>query len=107
VDTENRLPLPGDLVFWDNTYDRNGNGRWDDDLTHAGIVVSVDDDGTIHYVHHNYRRGIVVEQMNLRAPDDTTRNSAMRMRGSPDGNGLWLSSHLFRDAGSPYMIANG
>lgn len=93
-------PRPGDVIFWDNTYDRNQNGLWDDELTHAGIVTAVDRDGTISYVHHNYRRGIVVEQMNLRHRHDSSRNSPMRMRGQPDpeGKNRWLSSHLYRGA---------
>ena len=95
---------PGDLIFWDNTYDRNNNGAWDDPLTHAGIVVSVDPDGTISYVHHNYRRGIVVEQMNLAEPHNLENNSPMRMRGEPNSRGRWLSSHLFRSGGRPYML---
>ena len=35
-------PKPGDVVFFDNTYDRNKNKRLDDSLTHIAIVVSVD-----------------------------------------------------------------
>ncbi len=103
--TRRRDIAPGDLIFWDNTFDRNGNGRWDDPLTHVAIVVEVDPDGTIAYIHHHYRRGIVEERMNLRYPDDPERNSAMRMRGQPRHvDALWLSSHLFREAGRPYMV---
>lgn len=47
---------------------RNEDGRWNDELTHAGVVVGVDRDGTITHVHHNYRRGVVTARMNLRAP---------------------------------------
>lgn len=36
-------PAPGDLIFWDNSYDVNGNGAADDELTHIGMAVSVDD----------------------------------------------------------------
>ena len=32
----------GDLVFFDNTYDRNRNGRWDDPLSHIAIVIAID-----------------------------------------------------------------
>jgi hypothetical protein len=64
-----RLPRPGDVVFWDNTWDANGDGRLDDDpLTHAGVVMSVDPDGTIHYVHEHIIKGVTVEAMNLRRP---------------------------------------
>jgi hypothetical protein len=43
-------PSPGDLVFWHDTYDRNGNGRADDGLTHVGVVLYVVD-GTVVFVH--------------------------------------------------------
>lgn len=36
-----RLPAPGDLLFFDNTWDQNGNGRADDRLTHVALVLSV------------------------------------------------------------------
>jgi len=102
------LPLPGDLVFWDNTYDRNSDGKWNDTLTHVGMVVAVDNDGTVHYVHHNYRKGIVLARMNLLQPDTVTEgnkqlNSAMRMR---DGKVYprWLSSHLYRELGKGWEL---
>ena len=97
------FPVPGDLIFWDDTYDRNGDGLWNDPLTHVGMVLGVEQDGTIYYVHHNYRRGIVVARMNLLLPDsasagDKEVNSAMRMR---DGkvHPRWLASHLYRELG--------
>jgi hypothetical protein len=103
-----QLPSPGDLVFWDNTYDRNGDGLWNDPLTHVGMVVAVSDEGTISYVHHNYRRGIVLARMNLTKPDTVTEgdrelNSAMRMR---DGKVYprWLSSHLYREMGKGWEL---
>ncbi len=104
------LPEVGDIIFWDNTFDRNGDGLWNDELTHAGIVVAVRSDGSIDYVHHNYRRGIVLEHMNVATPDvhlagATTVNSPMRMR-SPDGTraALWSAAHLYRAAGSVHGL---
>ena len=62
-------PRPGDVVIWDNTWDAKGNGdRVHVPRTHAGIVLAVDEDGTIHYVHENLYKGIVVETMNLLRP---------------------------------------
>jgi hypothetical protein len=99
-------PEPGDVIIWDDTYDRNGDGAWGDELTHTGIVVHVYPDGQIEYVHHNYRRGVVIAFMNLHDRDTyqvqkgnevLTVNSAMRMKSHryirPE---MWLSSHLFR-----------
>ena len=106
------LPEPGDIVFWDNTYDRNEDGKWNDELTHVGVVVSAEENGQIEYVHCNYRTGIVAERMNLMEPDTVTRkvggktvrvNSAMRMKGQVV-NDKWLASHLVRGFGKGYLL---
>lgn len=60
-------PLPGDFVFFDDTYDANGNGRVDDPLSHVGVVEQVDDDGTVVFVHRIGRR-IIKQRLNLRQP---------------------------------------
>lgn len=41
---------PGDLVFFDNTWDSNGDGKINDPLTHVGIVERQDRDGTITFI---------------------------------------------------------
>lgn len=99
-----RLPKVGDIIIWDHTYDRNGNGRWDDEFTHNGLVLDVQPNGQITYLHHNYARGIVLARMHLGQMDthlDQNQqleiNSPMRMRSHryirPN---QWLSSHLFK-----------
>jgi len=57
-------PVPGDLVFFRDTYDR----RAMDGLTHVGIVDDYDEDGTV-WIIHRVRRGVVRYRMNLRQPD--------------------------------------
>ncbi|TVQ25502.1 MAG: CHAP domain-containing protein [Spirochaetaceae bacterium] len=104
-------PAPGDLIFWDNTYDRAGDKRWNDDLTHVGMVISVDANGQIEYLHHHYTQGVVVDRMNLRDPEThlgpggIVVNSPMRMRShryiNPD---QWLASHLYRRMGALHRI---
>ncbi len=103
-----KYPKPGDVIFWDNTWDRNSNGRFGDDpLTHVGLVTKVEDDGTIHYIHDNYIYGIVVEQMNLYRPKEVRDengkviNSALYMNSSESKNMThpWLSGDLFREFG--------
>ena len=77
-------PEPGDIVFFDNTWDRNG---------------------TISYLHNHLRRGVIVEQMNLRHPDSRELNAPLRQRGSPrDGSGRWLASHLVRGFGRAHLL---
>lgn len=97
-----RLPEPGDLIFWDNTYDKNHNKKWDDLLTHVGIVIEVNKSGQITYMHHDYAKGIVKGYMNLNKPNVYTDennnviNSSMRMKKDRYLNpSKWLSSHLF------------
>ena len=58
---------PGDLVFFDRTYDRNRNGRIDDPLTHIAIVTAVQRDGTIVMAHRG-NSGIRTLRMNVKKP---------------------------------------
>jgi hypothetical protein len=108
-------PLVGDIVFWDNTYDSDDDGQWDDSLTHVGMVTDVSRDGTIAYVHHNVRAGIVIEYMNLRHPDAENRtvwgrvrilNSPLRLaeRGRPHPP-RWLAGQLYRILGMGYLLS--
>jgi len=64
-----RLPSPGDIAFFDDTYDRDGNGRLDDPLSHSAVVESVDRDGTVTLIHVG-SRGVVRFRMNLRHPEE-------------------------------------
>ncbi|MBN2551208.1 MAG: CHAP domain-containing protein [Spirochaetales bacterium] len=109
-----RLPVTGDIIFWDNTYDRNEDGRWNDPLTHVGMVMNVSEDGSVQYVHLNYRRGIIIENMNLYQPEIHQRmekgqmrivNSPIRMKqaGNPHPRN-WLSGQLFRNFGMGYLF---
>lgn len=97
---------PGDMLFWDNTYDKNDDGKKNDTLTHVGMVVYADEEGNIQYIHHNYRLGIVLAKMNLLDPDNLEMNSPMRAKGAEKGHApLWLSSHLLKQAARAYEIA--
>jgi hypothetical protein len=111
---DTRYPVTGDIIFWDNTYDRNEDGRWNDPLTHVGMVMNVSTTGDVEYVHLNYRRGIIIENMNLRQPEIHQQmergqmrivNSPMRMKqpgkGHPEN---WLSGQLFKIFGMGYLF---
>jgi hypothetical protein len=85
------IPTVGDLAFFDNTHDRNGNGRWDDERTHIAVVVDVEPDGTILLAHHGSERALI--RMNLlpesigvhEAEDGRLLNSWLRRRSPSDG----------------------
>jgi len=63
-------PLPGDLVFFRETYDLNRDGRSNDGLTHVGIVESEDpESGTIHVIHRA-SHGVIRNRMNIRRPNE-------------------------------------
>jgi hypothetical protein len=107
-------PATGDVIFWDNTYDRNGDGAWNDTLTHMGMVLRSSPDGTIQYVHLNYSRGIVIENMNLLEPNLSKKlirgslrilNSPIRLkeRGQPHPP-QWLAGELYRVLGMGYLF---
>lgn len=103
-----KYPRPGDVIIWDNTWDSKGNGdRIHDPRTHAGIVLAVDEDGTIHYVHENLYKGVVIETMNLLHP-----TAARDEQGKMINTGLaiptksggprpahWLSGDVFNTFG--------
>ena len=55
----------GDLVIFDNTYDRNKNKRLDDRDTHAAIVVGFEGAHTA-VIYHRVRSGHKIGRMNLR-----------------------------------------
>ena len=100
------VPVPGDILFWDNTYDANHNGRSDDMLSHIGMVVSSNKkSGNVVYVHHNEKKGIVFEKMNLLHPDDPAYNAVMRsQRAKKLPGNKYLASHLYKDAGKGYLL---
>ncbi len=62
-------PLPGDFVFFDDTYDSNGNGLRDDPLSHIGVVEKIFDDDTVLFVHRIGAK-IVRWRLNPRRPKD-------------------------------------
>lgn len=98
----NKRPNPGDLAFFHNTVDRNGNGVRDDRFTHVAMVEKVNADGTIHLVH--FASGKVKRDvMNLFQPNqardpETGRPTNGYMRR---GGGKVLTGQLFFKFGRP------
>jgi hypothetical protein len=107
-------PRPGDVIFWDNTWDANGDGKLTDDpRTHAGIVLAVDADGTIHYVHEHVVKGVIVEAMNLLhpeayyGPDGKIFNNALALNSGisrKDNPVHWVSGDLWNSFGDVLRV---
>jgi cell wall-associated NlpC family hydrolase len=106
ITDRNRKPKTGDLVFFDNTWDRNGNRLRDDRLTHIGLVDSVDADGAIHCLH--FSSGMVkrftmdparsgVAQKNGKTVNDWLRRAPPGEKASPQD----LAGALFTAFATP------
>ena len=97
------LPYPGDLACFDDTYDRNHNGRLDDPLSHVAVVIEVRPNGTILLGHGGTSRGRTTLRMNLERPDaredeaGEVLNDWLRVRRDSDPGGThYLSGELWR-----------
>jgi hypothetical protein len=102
--TGGEWPSPGDLVFFDDTWDRNGNGRRDDPLTHVGLVEWVDVDGTVTFLHRS-GQGVTRGQLNVerpsraRAEDGRPLNATLRARRARGDDAPALAGQLFAGFG--------
>ena len=85
---------PGDLIFFDNTYDINRNGAWDDPLSHIGIIVGKEKHNTLVYVHFA-SHGVEEDHINLYYPN----THAFRQK---DGTLYIINSYLRRNKGEGY-----
>ncbi len=97
---------PGDLVFFDNTWDFNGDGELNDPLTHVGIVERIEPDGTVVFISR-VAAAIQRYRMNLRHPhvhktaDNRILNDYIRRKLPTDPDHLGrLAGELFAFYGS-------
>jgi hypothetical protein len=97
---------PGDLVFFDNTWDFNGDGLPNDPLTHVGIIERVEADGTIVFISRvadaieRYRMNLATPHVH-RAADGRLLNDYMRRKRWRDGKDtLYLTGELFAGFGT-------
>jgi hypothetical protein len=96
-------PRPGDLVFWHDTYDRDGDGRSDDRFTHVGIVQYVADGGTVVFIHRGSKgvvRGAMTPSRPGQAADgDLLLNSTLRAKAKAKPGAPVLAGELFAGYG--------
>ncbi len=93
---------PGDLLFFHNTWDRNGNRLRDDRFTHVGLVQRIESDGRAVFLH--FASGGVTEGViNLRHPD-AARDPESGARWNSQlrrGPGRTLAGQLFFKSARP------
>jgi hypothetical protein len=88
-------------VFFDNTYDANKNGRFDDPLSHVAIVEDVLSDGRVQMLHLG-SKGVTSLTLNLQNPsvykssDGIIQNSFLRIRTSKEDKNPRLAGQLWR-----------
>lgn len=96
-------PLPGDLAFFDFTWDADGNGALDDPLSHVGVVERVDPDGGVLLVHRVGDR-VVRARMSLAHPHDRhdERGAPLNhfLRSASGGHPAKTTAELFVAFGS-------
>ncbi|MBM4391353.1 MAG: hypothetical protein FJ090_09545, partial [Deltaproteobacteria bacterium] len=105
-----RLPRPGDIAFFDDTYDRNDNGLLDDPLSHSAVVERVFPDGTVEMVHVG-SKGVVRLRMNLRHParreneaGDIINDYLRQSRKSDPPGTRYLAGELWNSFASFYEL---
>ena len=108
-----KIPNVADIIFFDNTYDSNKNGKIDDALTHVGIVISIDDNGTITFIHSSVSGGVTRDRVNLFHRDKQTLNgvtinSNVRVWKATDApETRYLAGELINAFGTVFAVPQG
>ncbi len=91
----------GDLVFFDNTWDSNGDGRTNDPLTHVGIVEWQEPDGTILFISRvasaveRYRMNLASPHVHKTAEGKILNDYLRRKDGHDPADTGYLTGELF------------
>ena len=103
---EGPVVRPGDLIFFDNTWDYNGDGLVNDPLTHVGIVERQEPDGTIAFISRvagaieRYRMNLALPHVH-RTVEGRVLNDYIRRKDFRDpADTAYLTGELFAAFGS-------
>jgi hypothetical protein len=92
---------PGDLVFFDNTWDLNGDGILNDALTHVGVVERVESDGTVVFISRvadaieRYRMNLALPHVHQTTDGRVLNDYIRRKRASDPEDMGHLTGELF------------
>lgn len=67
------LPKKGDLIFFANTLKKYAKNKGEDNITHIGIVTKIDEDETVHFIHHTKGKNLM-GYMNQNYPTTASYN---------------------------------
>ncbi len=103
-------PRPGDLFFFEETYDRNRDGRRNDGLTHIGVVERVEPDGVVTFIHRG-GKGIARARLFLPEPETHWRKETREvlndyLRRPSRTLRAYLTGELFVGFASPEPLAS-
>jgi len=97
---------PGDLVFFDNTWDYNNDGLVNDPLTHVGIVEHQEQDGTVIFISRvagaieRYRMNLALSHVHRTAEGRILNDYIRRKDLGDSANTAYLTGQLFAGFGS-------
>lgn len=92
---------PGDLVFFDNTWDFNGDGKLNDPLTHVGVIERLEPDGTVIFISRvanaieRYRMNLDQPHVHKTAQGLVLNDYIRRKHPTDPENAARLSGELF------------
>jgi hypothetical protein len=92
---------PGDLIFFDNTWDYNGDGKVNDPLTHVGIVERQESNGTVIFISRvadaieRYRMNLDQPHVHKTADGRILNDYLRRKDGNDPANTGYLTGELF------------
>ncbi|HEU4683658.1 MAG TPA: NlpC/P60 family protein [Nitrospira sp.] len=101
---------PGDLVFFDNTWDANRDGRANDRLTHVGIVERQDPDGTITFISRvagaveRYRMNLGLPHVHKTAAGKVLNDHIRRKEPGAAPGTAYLTGELFAGFGNRFGL---
>lgn len=100
------LVRPGDLVFFDNTWDYNGDGLINDPLTHVGIVERQEGDGTVVFISRvagaveRYRMNLALPHVHRTAEGRVLNDYIRRKDFADPAQTAYLTGQLFAAFGN-------
>lgn len=97
---------PGDLVFFNNTWDYNRDGLINDPLTHVGIVERQEPDGTVIFISRvagaieRYRMNLALPQVHKTAEGRILNDYIRRKEIEDPPSTGYLAGQLFAGFGT-------
>jgi hypothetical protein len=95
------VAYPGDLVFFNNTWDYDGDGKVNDPLTHIGIVERQESDGTVVFISRvagaveRYRMNLGLPHVHKTASGRILNDYLRRKDADDPANTRYLTGELF------------